>query len=166
MKKITLSAAILAAAFATSYADTKIAIVNPVEIFNDSNSGSVSVLALENEMKPAAKALKQEQETIVQKMQILQQNSSTMTKDELAKQQAEIQKEQQAFTVKAQQLQQKEYAKKDMLSKQFQSSFNNSVSAVAKKQGYNIVLTTQAVAYNKGVKDISNDVVALMNKKS
>ena len=166
MKKITLSAAILAAAFATSYADTKIAIVNPTEIFNDSNSGSVSVQELENEMKPEAKALKQEQETIVQKMQTLQQNSSTMTKDELAKQQAEIQKEQQGFTVKARQLQQKEYAKKEMLSKKFQSSFNNSVSAVAKKQGYNIVLTTQAVAYNKGVQDISNDVVALMNKKS
>ena len=166
MKKITLSVAILASAFTTSYAETKIAIVNPVEIFNDSNSGSVSVQELENEMKPEAKALKQEQETIVQKMQTLQQNSSTMTKDELAKQQAEIQKEQQAFTVKAKKLQQKEYAKKEMLSKQFQSSFNNSVSSVAKQQGYNIVLTTQAVAYNKGVHDISNDVVALMNKKS
>lgn len=166
MKKIILSLCILAGALTGAYADTKFAVVNPVEIFNDSDLGSVSVKKLENDLKPEAAKLKQERDSIMQQMRSLQENSATMTKDELAKKQQQIQQEQQTFTEKARVLQQKEYAAKDKLSKQFQASFDKSVQTIAKEKGYNVVLTTQALAYMNGVDDISNDVVALMNKDS
>ena len=80
--------------------------------------------------------------------------------------QKQIEQEQQQFAEKARVLQQKEYAAKDKLSKKFQASFDNAVATVAKQKGYNAVLTTQALAYVENVDDISNDVVAIMNKNS
>lgn len=165
MKKIALSLCVLAGV-SCGYAETKMAVVNPVEIFNDSDEGSVSVKRLENDLKPQASKLKQEQNDIMQQMKSLQDNSATMTKDQLAAKQQEIQKQQQDFSEKAKILQQKEYAEKDKLSKKFQASFDKSVQTIAKQKGYNVVLTTQALAYVDGVDDISSDVVELMNKDS
>jgi len=166
MKKIITGLSVALASTTLSYAETKIAVVNPAEIFSDSDLGSVSVKKLENGLKPEAAKLKQQQEAIMQEVQQLQQNSSTMTKDELAKKQQAIQQEQQTFSEKARILQQKESTKKDELSKKFQAKFDGSVKEVAKEKGYNMVVTTQALAYAEGVPDISNDVVALMNKDS
>ena len=139
---------------------------HPVEIFNDSDLGSVSVKKLENNLRPEAAKLKQQQEAIMQEVQQLQQNSSTMTKEQLEKKQQAIQQEQQTFSEKAKILQQKEGTRKEELSKKFQAKFDSSVREVAKEKGYNMVVTTQALAYSEGVADISNDVVALMNKSS
>ena len=164
MKKIIAILSILAAGTTVSYAETKIAVVNPVEIFSDSDLGSVSVKKLENDLKPEASKLKQQQEAIMKEVQQLQQNASTMTKDELDKKQQAIQQEQQTFSEKARILQQKESTRKEELSKKFQVKFNRSVREVAKEKGYNIVVTTQALAYSEGVSDISGDVVVLMNK--
>jgi outer membrane protein len=166
MKKIIATLSVLLASSTFSYAETKLAIVNPAEIFGDSNLGSAIVKKLENDLKPEATKLKQQQGAIMQKVLELQQNSSTMTKDELAKQQQAIQQEQQTFSEKARILQHKEYNKKEELSKKFQAKFDNSVKSVAEEKGYNIVITTQALAYSEGVDDISNEVVVLMNKDS
>ncbi|AHH46057.1 membrane protein [Francisella tularensis subsp. holarctica PHIT-FT049] len=166
MKKIALSIYVLASAFTAAYADTKIAVVNPVEIFNDSDLGSVSVKKLENDLKPDATKLKQEQDNIMQQMKTLQDNSATMTKSELDKKQQQIQQEQQNFAEKARILQQKEYTAKDKLSKKFQASFDKAVQTIAKQKNYNVVLTTQALAYVNNVDDISSQVVELMNKDS
>ncbi|MDE4969791.1 OmpH family outer membrane protein, partial [Francisella tularensis subsp. holarctica] len=81
-------------AFNAAYAYTKIAVVNPVEIFNDSDLGSVSVKKIENDLKPDATKLKQEQYNIMQQMKTLQNNSATMTNSELDKKQQHIQQEQ------------------------------------------------------------------------
>jgi outer membrane protein len=156
----------LTSTFVGAYAETKIAVVNPVEIFNDSDLGSVSVKKLENDLKPQASKLKQQQNAIMQEMKELQANSATMTKAQLEQKQKQIEQEQQQFAEKARVLQQKEYAAKDKLSKKFQASFDNAVATVAKQKGYNAVLTTQALAYVENVDDISNDVVAIMNKNS
>ncbi|EET20962.1 outer membrane protein ompH [Francisella philomiragia subsp. philomiragia ATCC 25015] len=166
MKKIVLSLCVLATTVTGVYADTKIAVVNPVEIFNDSDLGSVSVKKMENDLKPEAAKLKQEQNDIMQQMRALQENSATMTKAELEKKQQQIQQEQQNFAQKAQVLQQKEYTAKDKLSKKFQASFDNAVATIAKQKGYNIVMTTQALAYVNNVDDISNQVIEIMNKNS
>lgn len=166
MKKIITTLSILAAGTTLSYAETKIAVVNPVEIFSDSNLGSISVKKLENDLRPETAKLQQERNEIIQKANELQQNSTTMTKDELEKQQRAIQQEQQTFSEKAKILQQEEGNRKDELSKKFQAKFDSSVREVAKEKGYNMVVTTQALAYSEGVADISNDVVALMNKDS
>jgi len=164
MKKITLTAAMLLAGLTTSYADTKIAIVNPSQIFSDANQGSLSVKKLENELKPEAQKLQIEQESIMKEMQDLQKNSTTMTKSALTIQQQKIQQEQQAFTEKAQILQKKEQDKKEELSNKFQASFDKAVNEVAKQKGYNMVITTQSLAYVSGVDDVSSQVVTLMNK--
>ena len=164
MKKIIATLSILAAGTTLSYAETKIAVVNPVEIFSDSDLGSVSVKKLENDLKPEAYKLKQQQEAIMKEVQQLQQNASTMTKDELDKKQQAIQQEQQIFSGKARIFQQKEITRKDELSKKFQVKFDRSVREIAKEQGYNMVVTTQALAYSEGVSDISGNVVVLMNK--
>jgi outer membrane protein len=166
MKKIISAISIAIVSVTCSYAEAKLAVVNPSEIFNDTDLGSVSIKKLENDLKPQAAKLQQQRSEIMQKVNELQQNSTTMTKDELAQQQQAIEKEQQEFTGKARILQQKEYAKKDELSKKFQASFDKSVSQIAREKGYNMVVTTQALAYSEGVDDISNDVVALMNKSS
>ena len=166
MKKIITTLSVLVASTTLSYAETNIAVVNPVEIFSDSDLGSVSVKRLENDLKPEVSKLKQQQKAIMQEAQELQQNSSTMTKDELEEKQQAIQQEQQTFSEKARILQQKEGSRKEELSKKFQAKFDSSVKEVAKEKGYNMVVTTQALAYAEGVPDISNDVVALMNKDS
>ena len=166
MKKIITTLSLLVAGTTLSYAETKIAIVNPAEIFSDSDLGSVSVKKLENDLKPEVSKLEQQRQAITQEAQQLQQNASTMTKDQLEKKQHAIQQEQQAFSEKVRILQQKESTRKDELSKKFQARFNNSVREVAKEKGYNMVVTTQALAYSEGVTDISSDVVTLMNKDS
>ena len=166
IKKIVMSLSVLAAACSVSYADTKLATVNPVEIFNDSNLGSVSVKKLENDFKPQIDKLKEQQNNIIQAAQTLQKNSATITKDELSQKRQELQQQQADFSKQVKILEQKEYAEKDKLSKQFQSAFNSAVKTIAKKDGYNMIFTTQAIAYSDGVDDISSDVVELMNKNS
>lgn len=164
MKKIITTLSLLAASVTLSYAETNIAVINPAEIFNGSDLGSVSVQKLENNLKPEANKLKEQQNAIMKEIEQLQQNSSTMTKEELEKKQQEIQQEQQAFSEKAKMLQQKESNKKEELSKKFQAKLDSSVSEIAKEKDYNLVVTTQALAYSEGVADISDDVVTLMNK--
>ncbi len=163
MKKTILATALVLTGV-SAYADTKIAIVNPSQIFNDANSGSLSVKKLENDLKPEAVKLQQEQQDIMQEMQDLQSNSATMTKSVLAEKQQKIQQEQQSFQEKAQALQKKEYDRKEELASKFQASFDSAVNDVAKQKGYNMVVTTQSLAYSNGVDDITPQVVALMNK--
>ena len=166
IKKIIASTLLATMVASISYADTKIATVNPATIFDNTNVGSVSVKKLENDLKPQALELKQQREAIIKQMQDLQKSASTMTKSVLQQKQLKIQKEQQEFTLKAQNFQKQEEIKKQKLSAQFQNSFNNAVDSVAKKDGYNLVLTSQAVAYSQGIDDISNQVIQKMNQEN
>jgi outer membrane protein len=74
MKKIITTLSILAASTTLSYAETKIAVVNPVEIFSDSNLGSISVKKLENDLRPETAKLQQQRNEIIQKANELQHN--------------------------------------------------------------------------------------------
>ena len=166
MKKIITIILVLAASISLSYAEVKIAVVDPVEIFSDSDLGYVSVKKLENDFKPEATKLEQQQGIIVQEIQQLQHNSSTITKDELEKKQQSIQQEQQILSEKIKILQQREYNRKYELSKKFKAKFDSSVKEIAREKSYNIVMSIQGLAYFEGIDDISNDVVILMNKHS
>ena len=61
-------------------------------------------------------------------------------------------------------MQKKEYDRKEELASKFQASFDSAVNDVAKQKGYNMVVTTQSLAYSNDVDDITPQVVALMNK--
>ena len=171
MKKLAMiglaSMAVTTAAFATDANSLKIGLVNPVEIYQAVPQGEKSIQALQTQLKPKADELQAQQQDLMTKMQTLQTNAPTLTKSDLDKQQKALTDEQGQFKQKAMAFKQSEMQQEQKIAQDFQVSFNTAVESVAKEGKYNLILSSQAVAYAApDLKvDVTDQVVAQMKKQ-
>ncbi|CAJ0999448.1 Chaperone protein Skp [Sodalis praecaptivus] len=161
MKK-WLYAAGLGLALATStvaQAADKIAVVNVSRIFQQSPQRAVVAKQLENEFKGRATELQSMERDLQTKMQRLQREGSTMKASERSSLEKSVMAQRETFSTKAQAFEQDNRRRQTEERNKILSRIQDAVKSVATKEGYDVVIDANAVAYASNAKDITADVL-------
>jgi len=155
MKKTLLLSSIIsiilcASAFAKENGNSaiqKIGIVNPVAIYQSVPQGEDSLKSLQNKLKPEAEKLQKEQNDLMQAKQKLHNDAPGMTPHDLKQKEAQQTDKESEFQKAFTAFRQSGAEAEQKLAQNFQENFNTAVSEVAKKEGYDLILSSQAIAY-------------------
>ncbi|MFP9229878.1 molecular chaperone Skp [Pectobacterium cacticida] len=148
----------LAASAGVQAAD-KIAVVNVSSIFQQLPQREAVGKQLENEFKGRASELQTMETSLQTKMQKLQRDGSTMKASERTKMEKDIMAQREQFSKKAQAFDQDNRRRQMEERNKILTRIQNAVKAVASKEGYDVVIDANAVAYVTNAKDITADVL-------
>ena len=151
MKKLLCAAgvSIALAMSAGAYAE-KIAIVNVGEIFQKMPAREAVAKQLESEFKSRATELQNLEKDLQARVDKLRRDGATMKKTEREKLEAELMTKRDQFAEKAQKF---EEERTKILTR-----IQDSIKSVAAKEGYDVVIDANAVAYAKDSVDITSQV--------
>ncbi|MEH2919690.1 molecular chaperone Skp [Samsonia erythrinae] len=147
------------AASASVQAADKIAVVNVSSIFQQLPQRETVGKQLENEFKGRASELQTMENSLQTKMQKLQRDGSTMKASERSKMEKDIMAQREQFSTKAQAFDQDNRRRQMEERNKILSRIQDAVKAVATKEGYDVVIDANAVAYVANAKDITADVL-------
>lgn len=171
MKKIAtmlISTAIVLGAASSALADTAamnhIAIINVADILQNSSRVQALNMMIRDKFQPQQVKLAAEDKSIQEEQAKLQRDGAVMNADQKKDLQDSINKDKQDFIKNASMFQQNLSAARDDAMKEVVNDLNGQIAKVAKAQGYNVVLFSQAVAYSgDNVADISKPVADAFN---
>nr|WP_202607331.1 molecular chaperone Skp [Dickeya dadantii] len=144
---------------AGAQAADKIAIVNVSSIFQQLPQREAVGKQLENEFKGRASELQSMERALQEKMQKLQRDAPTMKPSERTKLESDVMAQREQFSSKAQAFDQDNRRRQMEERNKILSRIQDAVKAVATKQGYDVVIDANAVAYADNAKDITADVL-------
>lgn len=147
------------AASASVQAADKIAVVNIANIFQQSPQRAVVAKQLETEFKGRATDLQAQERDLQTKMQRLQRDGSTMKAADRSRLEKDVMAQREDFSGKAQAFEQDNRRRQGEERNKILSRIQDAVKAVATKQGYDIVIDANAVAYAGSANDITADVL-------
>ncbi|XBS68976.1 molecular chaperone Skp [Acerihabitans sp. KWT182] len=147
------------AASASVQAADKIAVVNIASIFQQLPQRATVAAQLENEFKGRAADLQAQEKDLQTKMQRLQRDGSTMKASDRNRMEKDLMAQREDFSAKAQAFEQDNRRRQAEERNKILSRIQDAVKAVASKQGYDIVIDTNAVAYAGASQDITADVL-------
>ncbi|GKW16122.1 molecular chaperone [Pectobacterium actinidiae] len=147
------------AASASVQAADKIAVVNVSSIFQQLPQRETVGKQLENEFKGRASELQTMESNLQSKMQKLQRDGSTMKASERSKMEKDVMAQREQFSTKAQAFEQDNRRRQTEERNKILSRIQDAVKAVATKEGYDVVIDANAVAYVANAKDITADVL-------
>ncbi|AFR02386.1 molecular chaperone Skp [Pectobacterium brasiliense] len=147
------------AASASVQAADKIAVVNVSSIFQQLPQRETVGKQLENEFKGRASELQSMENDLQGKMQKLQRDGSTMKASERSKMEKDVMAQREQFSTKAQAFDQDNRRRQMEERNKILSRIQDAVKAVATKEGYDVVIDANAVAYVANAKDITADVL-------
>ncbi|KAA8996209.1 molecular chaperone Skp [Affinibrenneria salicis] len=148
----------LAASAGVQAAD-KIAVVNVASIFQQLPQRDTVAKQLENEFKGRASELQSQERDLQTKMQRLQRDGSTMKASERSKLEKDVMAQREQFSNKAQAFEQDNRRRQMEERNKILSRIQDAVKSVASKEGYDVVIDANAVAYAANAKDITADVL-------
>ncbi|AIA70017.1 outer membrane protein [Pectobacterium atrosepticum SCRI1043] len=149
---------VLAASASVQAAD-KIAVVNVSSIFQQLPQRESVGKQLENEFKGRASELQSMENDLQGKMQKLQRDGSTMKASDRSKMEKDVMAQREQFSTKAQAFEQDNRRRQTEERNKILSRIQDAVKAVATKEGYDVVIDANAVAYVANAKDITADVL-------
>ncbi|MEF9676194.1 molecular chaperone Skp [Pectobacterium aroidearum] len=147
------------AASASVQAADKIAVVNVSSIFQQLPQRETVGKQLENEFKGRASELQSMENDLQTKMQKLQRDGSTMKASDRSKMEKDVMAQREHFSTKAQAFDQDNRRRQMEERNKILSRIQDAVKAVATKEGYDVVIDANAVAYVANAKDITADVL-------
>jgi len=147
------------AASASVQAADKIAVVNIASIFQQLPQRAAVAQQLEGEFKGRAADLQAQEKDLQTKMQRLQRDGSTMKASDRSRMEKDLMAQRDDFNAKAQAFEQDNRRRQGEERNKILSRIQDAVKAVASKQGYDIVIDTNAVAYAGASQDITADVL-------
>ena len=147
------------ASSASVQAADKIAIVNVASIFQQMPARDAVAKQLENEFKSRATDLQSQERSLQTKMQRLQRDGSTMKASDRSKLEKDVMAQREAFSAKAQQFEQDNRRRQGEERNKILSRIQDAVKSVASKEGYDVVIDANAIAYADNDKDITADVL-------
>ncbi|MCP1065058.1 molecular chaperone Skp [Serratia symbiotica] len=148
----------MAASAGVQVAD-KIAVVNISSIFQQLPARETVDKKLENEFKGRAGELQNMEHSLQTKMQRLQQDSATMKDSDRSKLEKEVMTQREQFSRKAHAFEQDNLRRQMEERNKILSRIQDAVKSVASKEGYDLVIDANAVAYVSSSKDITADVL-------
>ncbi|WP_113627637.1 molecular chaperone Skp [Pectobacterium peruviense] len=149
---------VLAASASVQAAD-KIAVVNVSSIFQQLPQRESVGKQLENEFKGRASELQSMENDLQTKMQKLQRDGSTMKASDRSKMEKDVMAQREQFSTKAQAFEQDNRRRQTEERNKILSRIQDAVKSVATKEGYDVVIDANAVAYVANAKDITADVL-------
>lgn len=147
------------AASASVQAADKIAVVNVASIFQQLPQRETVAKQLENEFKGRASELQKMENDLQTKMQKLQRDGSTMKASDRSKSENDLMAQREQFSNKAQAFEQDNRRRQMEERNKILSRIQDAIKSVASKDGYDIVIDANAVAYVGNTKDITADVL-------
>ncbi|EFH9482202.1 molecular chaperone Skp [Escherichia coli] len=144
----------------SAQAADKIAIVNMGNLFQQVAQKTGVSATLENEFKGRASELQRMEGDLQSKMQRLQRDGSTMKASERSKLEKDVMSQRQTFSQKAQAFEQDRQRRSNEERGKLVTRIQSAVKAVAADQSIDLVVDSNAVAFNSSdVKDITADVL-------
>ncbi|MGK2946662.1 MAG: molecular chaperone Skp [Candidatus Malihini olakiniferum] len=147
------------AASVSVYAADKIAIVNVSSIFQQFPQRETVAQQLENEFKSRSSELQKIEGDLQTKMQKLRRDGSTMKASDRSKAEDDLMAQREQFSNKAQAFEQDNSRRQVEERNKILSCIQDAIKNVASKDGYDIVIDANAVAYVGNAKDITADVL-------
>ncbi|MGL9733278.1 MAG: molecular chaperone Skp [Symbiopectobacterium sp.] len=147
------------AASASVQATDKIAVVNVASIFQQLPQRETVAKQLENEFKGRASELQKMESALKTKMQKLQRDGSTMKTSDRSKSENDLIAQREQFSNKAQAFEQDNRRRQMEERNKILSCIQDAIKSVASKDGYDIVIDANAVAYVGNAKDITANVL-------
>ncbi|PQQ28118.1 molecular chaperone Skp [Photorhabdus luminescens] len=137
----------------------KIAVVNVGEIFQQLPAREAVAKQLENEFKNRASELQRMETDLQSKIQKLQRDGSTMKSSERTKLEKDVMAKREEFAKKAQAFEQ-DHRRREMEERnKILSRIQGAIKVVAGKEGYDVVIDANAVAYSVSGKNITASVL-------
>ncbi|ACS86746.1 molecular chaperone Skp [Musicola paradisiaca] len=148
----------LAAAASVQAAD-KIAIVNVSSVFQQMPQRETVAKQLDNEFKGRASEVQSMERELQDRVQKYQRDASTMKASERSKVEKDLSVLRDQLNTKGQALEQDSRRRQMEERNKILSRIQDAVKSVATKQGYDVVIDANAVAYADNAKDITADVL-------
>lgn len=142
-----------------SQAADKIAVVNVSSIFQQSPQRAVVAKQLENEFKSRTTELQSMERDLQTKMRRLQRDGSTMKASERSSLEKSVMAQRETFSTKAQAFEKDNRRRQTEERNKILSRIQDAVKSLATKEGYDVVIDANAVAYVSNAKDITADVL-------
>ncbi|UVK78992.1 MAG: periplasmic chaperone Skp [Sodalis sp. Ffu] len=143
----------------SALAADKIAVVNVSNIFEQSPQTAIVAKELENEFKDRATELQSIKRDLQTKMQRLQLAGPSMKDNERSALEKLVMTQREDFSNKAQAFEQDNHRRQTEERNKILSRIQDAVRNIASKEGYDVVIDANAVAYASNAKDITDDVV-------
>lgn len=137
----------------------RIAVVNVSSIFQHSSQRAIVAKQLEKEFKIRTSELQSMEQDLQKKMQKLKRDGSTMKAIERGALEKSVIAQREAFSSKAQAFEKDNNRRQNEERNKILSSIQEAVNSVAHKEGYDVVIDANAIAYAKSSKDITVDVL-------
>ncbi|MGL9769863.1 MAG: molecular chaperone Skp [Sodalis sp. (in: enterobacteria)] len=144
---------------AVTQAADKIAVVNISSIFQQVPRRIVVANQLENEFKGRATELQSMERDLQIKMQRLQRDGSIMKASERSSLEKMVMAQRETLSTKAQLFEQDNHRRQTEERDKILSYIQDAVKSIASKEGYDVVIDANAVAYATNAKDITTDVL-------
>ncbi|UBX49662.1 molecular chaperone Skp [Providencia alcalifaciens] len=159
MKKLLCAAgvSIALAMSAGAYAE-KIAIVNVGEVFQNMPARDAVAKQLESEFKSRATELQNLEKDLQSRVEKLRRDGATMSTSDREKQEKELITKRDQFAEKAQKFEEDNRRRQAEERNKILSRIQDSIKSVAAKEGYDVVIDANAVAYAKDGIDITSQV--------
>ena len=165
MKKLvvsTLAMGLMLSGSMALAANLKIGVVNYIKVFQSTPQGKGTAEQLQDALKPRLAELKSESEALQQQIETFNRNSPTMSKEDRANQEKILGIKQKAFQKEVAALQSGEQQKEHLAANKFAKALKSTVTKIAQKDGYNLILNEQAAPYASSELDITNQVISDM----
>ncbi|MDX1902480.1 MAG: OmpH family outer membrane protein [Gammaproteobacteria bacterium] len=142
-----------------------IAVVNVQEIFQQSPRISDLNKQLQKQFKPRQDKLIAAQKSLQDEMDAFKKDSATMNQKEKDKLQKKIASDQDSLSKDAGEFQQDLGKEQKRILGGVQTDLNNIIASISKKNGYTLVLDSQAVVFSSDSTDITKDVMKQFDSK-
>lgn len=169
MRAAALSMALLSAGAMTSQAvqakELNIAVVDVAKVLHDIPQRKAIEAKLKSEFDPRVREvqrLETEGQTLVAQ---LKKNESFMSADDKTKSQRRLAELQAQYNMKGQALQEDQRRRFGEEQQKIFKQISDAVSSIAKSEGYDLVVTKQAVVYTNDKNDISDEVIQKVSKQ-
>ncbi|SQI40509.1 Outer membrane protein ompH [Providencia alcalifaciens] len=140
-----------------AYAE-KIAIVNVGEVFQNMPAREAVAKQLESEFKSRATELQNLEKDLQSRVEKLRRDGATMSTSDREKQEKELITKRDQFAEKAQKFEEDNRRRQSEERNKILSRIQDSIKAVAAKEGYDVVIDANAVAYAKDGINITSQV--------
>lgn len=140
----------------------KIGSVDFLKVFKQVPQGQAALANIKTSLQPKLDDLKKQKVSLEKSLDGFKRNAPTMTKVNKLKQQKALLEKQEAFQKEYMAIQQGSAKSEQDAALKFQKAMKSAVAELAKKDGYTLIVNTDAAAYVDPKSDVTDQVIKLM----
>jgi outer membrane protein len=143
-----------------AWADTKIGVVNAVQLLEESPQGKAAMESMRAEFGPRERTLQAQAQALKAKQEKLQKDGATMSEDQRARAEKDLRDGARDFERAKGELQDDETARRNEEMSRLQRTIGDEVRTYAKAQNFDLIFSGEAVVYAASAIDVTPGVLA------